>query len=79
MNYYQDYSSSSSTNTIKARGQPWNHFTAPGTPSGIDVDSVDGNQSQSGTPHGINHSERETSDKNFTSAGTPSGNNLPNG
>ena len=79
MNYYRDCSSSSSRNTNKARGRQWNRFTAPGTPSGIDLDAVDGNRSQSGTPHGKSHSERELSGNNLTSAGTPPGNNLPNG
>ena len=79
MNYYQDCSSSLSTNTIKARGRPWNRSTASGTPLGIDLDSVDDNRSQSGTPHGISNSERETSGNNLTSVGTPSENNLPKG
>ena len=79
MNYYRDCSSSSSRNTNKARGRQWNRFTAPGTPSGIDLDAVDGNRSQSGTPRGKSHSERELSGNNLISAGTPTGNNLPKG
>ena len=49
------------------------------TPSGTHLDWVGGNRSQSGTPHGISHSERETSGNNLTSAVSPSGTYLPNG
>ena len=78
MIYYQDHSSSTSTNKNKARGRQRNLSTAPGTPSGIYLDSVDGNRSQSGTPNGISHYEHETSGNNLTSAGSPSGTYLPN-
>ena len=43
MSYYQDFSSSSSTNNNKARGRSWNRPTASGTPSGMDLDEVGGN------------------------------------
>ena len=79
MSYYEDYSSSSRTNNNETRGRSWNCSTAPGTPSGIYLDLVGGNRLQSGTSHGMSHSERAPSGNNLTSAGSPSGTNLPNG
>ena len=37
---------------------------------------VDGNQAQSGTPHGMSQSESALSGNNLTSAGNPSGMHL---
>ena len=79
MIYYQGYSSSSSTNNIKVRGHSWNHPTAAGTPSGMDLDKVGGNWLQSGTPHGTSKSERVPSGNNLTLAGNLLGMNLLNG
>ena len=79
MNYYQNYSHSLSTNNNIERGCSWNHPTGLGTPSGLDLDEVDGNRSQSGTPHGMIHSDFEPSGNNLTSVGKPSGMNLSNG
>ena len=45
----------------------------------MDLDEVGGNRSQSGTPHGMSHSESESSGNNLTMAGNPTGMNLSNG
>ena len=79
ISYYQESSSSSRTNNIKARRRSKNFSTALGIPSGIDLDEVGGNRSQSGIPQGMNHSERANSGNNLTSIGSPFGNNLSNG
>ena len=79
MSYYRDCSSSSSTKNNKTRGQPWSCPTASDTPSEMDLDEVGGNQSQSGTPHGMIHSDRASSNNSITSAGNHLGMNLSNG
>ena len=79
MSYYQDCSSSSTTNNNKARGRSWNLPTASDTPLGMDLDEVGENRLQSGTPHGMSHSEVEPSGNNLTSTGNPSGMNMLNG
>ena len=79
MSYYQDCSPTSSTNKNNAQGRGQNRSIAPGTPSGIGLDSVDGNRSQSGTRHGIRHSEHIPSGNNLTSIVSPSGTYLPTG
>ena len=79
MSYWNDCSSSSRSNNNKTRGRLWNRPTTSGAPLGTHLDLVDGNRSQSGTPHGISHSERAPSGNNLTSAGSPSGTNMPNG
>ena len=57
MIYYQDYSSSSTKHNNKTRGRSWNRPTISGTPLGMDLDEVGRNRTQSGTPHGMSHSE----------------------
>ena len=79
MSYYQECSYSLTTNNNEARIHSWNRPTAPGTPSGMDLDGVGGNRSKSSTPHGMIHYEFEPSVNNLTSAGNPSGMNLSNG
>ena len=44
----------------------------------MDLDEVGGNRLQSGTPHGMSHSESEPSGNNLTLVGNPSGMNLSN-
>ena len=75
----QKSSYSSTTNNNTGGKWSWNRPNASGDPSGMDLVEVDGNRSQSGTPHGMSHSERAPSDNNLTLAGNPSGMNLSNG
>ena len=56
-----------------------NYPTTSDSPSGMYLVEVCGNRLQSGTPHGMSHSERAPSGNNITSAGNPSGMNLSNG
>ena len=79
MSYYQYCSSSSTTNNNKTQGRSWNRLTASGTPSGMNLDEVDGNRLHSDTPHRMSHSESELSGNNLTVAGSPSEINLSNG
>ena len=53
MTHWNDCSSSSRSNNNKARGRPRKCPTTSDTPSGINLDLVDRNRSQSDTPHGI--------------------------
>ena len=43
MSYYQDCSSSSTTNNNKTRGRSWNRSTASGNPLVMELDEVGGN------------------------------------
>ena len=79
MSYYQDCSSSSTTNNNKTRGRSWNHPTASGNPLGMEFNEVGGDRSQSGISHGMSQSESELSSNNPTSVGNPLGMNLLNG
>ena len=72
-------SSNWTINNNTARRRSWNYPTTSGTPSGTNLDEVDGKRLQSGTPDRMSHSERETSGNNTTSAGSPFGTNLSNG
>ena len=79
VSYWNDCSSSLRTNNNKTRGRSWNHPTASGTLSGIYLGLVGGSRSQSGTSHGMSHSERAPSGNNLTSVGNPLGMSLLNG
>ena len=75
----QTWSYSSNTDNNTERGLLWTCPTASGTLAVTYLDVLGGNCLQSGTPHRMSHSERETSDNNLTSVGFPSGTNRPNG
>ena len=74
----QTCSSSSRRNNNTEIRWLWNYPTAAGTHPGTYLDLVDGNRSQSVTPHGISHSERAPSGNNLTLEGSPLGTYLPN-
>ena len=75
----QTCSSSSRRNNNTEIGRLWNRTASSGTPSGTHLDLVVRDRSQSGTPGGISHSERETSGNNLTLTGSPLGTYLLNG
>ena len=53
--------------------------TISGTPSGLHLVVIDGNQVQSSTPHGMRQSKSTPSGNNLNLGGNPSGMNLSNG